>query len=120
MSFTEEAKALRRRSPLTLREIGEKCNVSESMVSRYISGMARPPEEVAGQILDVLRDSAEPEERTADGDARIEDLWRFIRQQQIEKRIMFGVIVFLLLLSIALYIDATHGNWGFFRYTTGA
>ena len=116
MSFTEEAKALRRRSPLTLREIGEKCNVSESMVSRYISGMARPPEAVAGQILDVLRDSAEPEERTVDEDARIEDLWRIIRQQQIEKRVMFAVLVFVMLLSIALYIDATHGGWGIIRY----
>ena len=115
VNFSEKARAMRVKSPLTLREIGEQCNVSESMVSRYISGAAKPPDDVAEKILEVLRNSEQDDDRCVCA-AHIDDLRRLIRQQQREKRVLFGIIVFFLVFTLLLYLDATHGAWGAIRY----
>lgn len=114
MNFSEKARAMRMKSPLTLREIGEQCNASESMVSRYISGAAKPPDDVAEKILEVLRNSEQDDDRGIYA-AHIDDLRRLIRQQQREKRVLFGILLFFMLLTLLLYLDATHGDWGAFR-----
>lgn len=113
MNFSEKARAMRMKSPLTLREIGEQC--SESMVSRYISGAAKPPDDVAEKILEVLRNSEQDDDRGIYA-AHIDDLRRLIRQQQREKRVLFGILTFLLIFLLLLYLDATHGAWGAIRY----
>ena len=115
VNFSEKARAMRMKSPLTLREIGEQCNVSESMVSRYISGAAKPPDDVAEKILEVLRNSEQDDDRGIYA-AHIDDLRRLIRQQQREKRVLFGILLFFMLLTLLLYLDATHGDWGVVRY----
>ena len=115
VNFSEKARAMRMKSPLTLREIGEQCNVSESMVSRYISGAAKPPDDVAEKILEVLRNSEQDDDRGVCA-AHIDDLRRLIRQQQREKRVLFGIIVFFLVFTLLLYLDATHGAWGVIQY----
>ncbi len=115
MNFSEKARAMRMKSPLTLREIGEQCNASESMVSRYISGAAKPPDDVAEKILEVLRNSEQDDDRGIYA-AHIDDLRRLIRQQQREKRVLFGILLFFMFLTLLLYLDATHGDWGAFRY----
>ena len=43
-------------------------------------------------------------------------LRRLIRQQQREKRVLFGILTFLLIFLLLLYLDATHGAWGAIRY----
>lgn len=101
--------------PLTLREIGEQCNVSESMVSRYISGTVKPPDDVAEKILEVLRNSEQADDKGIYA-AHIDDLRRMVRQQQREKRVLFGILTFLLIFLLLLYLDATHGGWGAIRY----
>lgn len=115
MNFSEKARAMRMKSPLTLREIGEQCNASESMVSRYISGAAKPPDDVAEKILEVLRNSEQDDDRGIYA-AHIDDLRRLIRQQQREKRVLFGILVFFLIFMLLLYLDAAHGDWGAIRY----
>lgn len=115
VNFSEKARAMRMKSPLTLREIGEQCNVSESMVSRYISGAAKPPDDVAEKILEVLRNSEQDDDRGVYA-AHIDDLRRLIRQQQREKRVLFGIIVFFLVFTLLLYLDVAHGDWGAIRY----
>lgn len=115
VNFSEKARAMRMKSPLTLREIGEQCNASESMVSRYISGAAKPPDDVAEKILEVVRNSEQDDDRGIYA-AHIDDLRQLIRQQQREKRVLFGIIVFFLIFTLLLYLDATHGDWGAFRY----
>ena len=115
VNFSEKARAMRMKSPLTLREIGEQCNASESMVSRYISGAAKPPDDVAEKILEVLRNSEQDDDRGIYA-AHIDDLRRLIRQQQREKRILFGILVFFMVFTLLLYLDATHGGWGVVRY----
>ena len=114
MNFSEKARALRMKSPLTLREIGEQCNASESMVSRYISGAAKPPDDVAEKILEVLRNSEQDDDRGVYA-AHIDDLRRLIRQQQREKRVLFGIIVFFLVFTLLLNPDVAHGDWGAVR-----
>ena len=115
VNFSEKARAMRMKSPLTLREIGEQCNVSESMVSRYISGAAKPPDDMAEKILEVLRNSEQDDDHGIYA-AHIDDLRRLIRQQQWENRVLFGVLVSLLVFLLLLYLDATHGGWGAIRY----
>lgn len=115
VNFSEKARAMRMKSPLTLREIGEQCNASESMVSRYISGAVKPPDDVAEKILDVLRNSEQDDDRGIYA-AHIDDLRRLIRQQQREKRVLFGIIVFFLVFMLLLYLDATDGAWGVVRH----
>lgn len=115
MNFSEKARAMRMKSPLTLREIGEQCNASESMVSRYISGAAKLPDDVAEKILEVLRNSEQDDDRGIYA-AHIDDLRRLIRQQQREKWVLFGILTFLLIFLLLLYLDATHGAWGAIRY----
>lgn len=115
VNFSEKARAMRMKSPLTLREIGEQCNASESMVSRYISGAVKPPDDVAEKILEVLRNSEQDDDRGIYA-AHIDDLRRLIRQQQREKRVLFGIIVFFLIFTLLLYLDVAHGDWGVVRY----
>ena len=115
MNFSEKARAMRMKSPLTLREIGEQCNVSESMVSRYISGTVKPSDDVAEKILEVLRNSEQDEDKGIYA-AHIDDLRRLIRQQQREKRVLFSILVFFLVFTLLLYLDAVNGDWGVIRY----
>ena len=115
VNFSEKARAMRMKSPLTLREIGEQCNASESMVSRYISGAVKPPDDVAEKILEVLRNSEQDDDRGIYA-AHIDDLRRLIRQQQREKRVLFGIIVFFMVFTLLLYLDVAHGDWGVIRY----
>lgn len=65
MTFSEKAKSLKDKSHLTLSEIAAACNVSESMVSRYINGQTIPPEDVARKIIDFLS-AAIPKDTTMD------------------------------------------------------
>lgn len=115
VNFSEKARAMRMKSPLTLREIGEQCNVSESMVSRYISGTVKPSDDVAEKILEVLRNSEQADDKGIYA-AHIDDLRRLIRQQQREKRILFGILVFFMVFTLLLYLDSAHGDWGVIQY----
>ena len=115
VNFSEKARAMRMKSPLTLREIGEQCNVSESMVSRYISGTVKPSDDVAEKILEVLRNSEQADDKGIYA-AHIDDLRRLIRQQQREKRILFGILVFFMVFTLLLYLDPAHGDWGVIQY----
>lgn len=115
VNFSEKARAMRMKSPLTLREIGEQCNASESMVSRYISGAVKPPDDVAEKILEVLRNSEQDDDRGIYA-AHIDDLRRLIRQQQREKWVLFGILTFLLIFLLLLYLDATHEGWGVIQH----
>lgn len=115
VNFSEKARAMRMKSPLTLREIGEQCNVSESMVSRYISGTVKPSDDVAEKILEVLRNSEQADDKGIYA-AHIDDLRRLIRQQQREKRVLFSILVFFLVFTLLLYLDAVNGDWGVIQY----
>ena len=67
MTFSERAKPLKNKGNLTLKQIAEACNISESMASRYISGAVVPPEDVARKMLEILG----AEERTQSRESRI-------------------------------------------------
>ena len=87
MTFSERAKPLKNKGNLTLKQIAEACNISESMASRYISGAVVPPEDVARKMLEILGAEeentieGEPDMRTALAmikelyEARISDMW---------------------------------------------
>lgn len=54
MPFLTKAKPLWDRSTLTLAELAERCNISESSASRYLNGKIVPPADIAELILEVL------------------------------------------------------------------
>ncbi len=54
MPFLTQAKPLWDRSTLTLAELAERCNISESSASRYLNGKIVPPADIAERILEVL------------------------------------------------------------------
>lgn len=54
MPFLKRVKPLWDRSPLTLAELADLCNISESSASRYMSGKISPPADVAERIIEVL------------------------------------------------------------------
>ena len=54
MPFLTQVKPLWDRSTLTLAELAEQCNISESSASRYLNGKIVPPADIAERILGVL------------------------------------------------------------------
>lgn len=137
MDFSTRAKALYDKGNFTQKELAELCGVSESMISRYLSGTVTPKEDIARRILEVMGD--EPPKISVEGgkdlktaialiekvyDARIEDLWRNVAALQnevrTEKREKWIFIVLFLLaagvLALLFYVDLTNGHVGWYRY----
>ena len=54
MPFLTKVKPLWDRSSLTLAELAERCNISESSASRYLNGKIVPPADIAERILEIL------------------------------------------------------------------
>lgn len=54
MPFLTKVKPLWDRSTMTLAELAEQCNISESSASRYLSGKVVPPADIAERILEIL------------------------------------------------------------------
>ena len=134
MTFSERAKPLKDKSKLTLSEIAVACNISESMVSRYINGQIVPPEDIARKILEFLGDSTQEKEkedmqaalimikevyesRIDDLHASILDLKNQIHIEKKEKWLFFTLLVIVVIFVFALfYVDLTNGNIGWFRH----
>lgn len=134
MTFSERAKPLKDKSKLTLSEIAVACNISESMVSRYINGQIVPPEDIARKILEFLGDSTQEKEnedmqaalmmikevyesRIADLHTSILDLKDQIHIEKKEKWLFFTLLVIVVIFVFSLfYVDLTNGNVGWFRH----
>lgn len=135
MTFSERAKPLKEKSRLTLNEIASACNISESMVSRYINGSVIPPEDIARKILSLLGDpeqTPKSQNQPTHGsptmvreiyEDRIRDLWKTvdemkaqIRHERKEKWVAFGLLTLVILfVFILLYLDFTNGKIGWYR-----
>lgn len=135
MTFSERAKPLKEKSKLTLSEIAMACNISESMVSRYINGQIVPPEDIARKILELLgekipevkkEDDAQDalsvvrevyESRIADLRMNIADLKTQIHTEKREKWIFFILFTVVVVFVFCLfYVDLSNGNVGWFRH----
>ena len=138
MPFSEKAKALYSKGKLTQREIAKLSGVSESMVSRYLSGETVPKEDIAEKILHVLAAAipvedpapspAPKKEEPADMkvaldhltrvyDSHIAELKAALRIERREKWIfvcLLGAVIALLFAVI--FIDLTNGHVGWWRY----
>lgn len=143
MPFLQQVKPLWDRSTLTLADLAERCNISESSASRYLNGKIVPPADVAERIIQVLGgedpavDSmAEPnkEEKETQTMNQLMDHIREIYHDQIttlqttfaaqiadlrrDKAVLFVAIAVLVAFQVYLMIDGFHGNWGIFQYPT--
>lgn len=135
MNFSERAKPLKDKNKIKLSEIAEACNISESMVSRYINGQIVPPEDIARRILEFLGEKIpevekEPEMQSALalireiyearlGDMRssIEEYKDQIESERKEKSVLFcffGAVVICIL--FVLCVDLLNGDVGWFRH----
>lgn len=140
MPFAEKAKALYCKGNLSQKEIAKLVGVSESMVSRYLSGETVPKEDVAERILDVLakaipKEAPTPEQTTPtpkkeDPDMRIAldsltrayenhigELRGALKNERREKWVFVGMLVVVIaLVFLIFFIDLTNGNVGWWRY----
>lgn len=138
MTFSEKAKPLWDKTNLTLEDIASECNISASMVSRYINGKVVPQADIAEKMLVIL--GAEPkiqpgptgvsamqdalsmvrdvyEGRITDMHAEINDLKTRILQEKREKWIFFVLMVAVVACVFTLlYIDIANGDIGWFRH----
>lgn len=135
MTFSERAKPLKEKSNLTLNEISMACNISESMVSRYINGQIVPPEDIARKMLELLGGAVSADEESEDMQAAltmireiyearisdmrntVTDLKEQIRVEKREKWIFFILLSLTVFFIFALfYVDLNNGNVGWFRH----
>ena len=121
MTFAERAKPLKDKSSMTLAEIADACNISESMVSRYINGKIIPPADIAEKMLELLGGASSDYKQESDDMGLVIDrigamYEERIKELRMEKYILAGLVVILFIVILYLCIDALHGNWGFFQY----
>ena len=132
MSFSEQIKPLWDKTELTLQQVAERCNISESSASRYINGKINPPADIAEKMLLVL--GGEP--MASKGESanmtvaiqQIREIYekeletiRALHDNQIEslnrdKLWMFRAIIVLFGVVVYLFVDGMHGGWGIFQY----
>lgn len=131
MAFYEQVKPLWDKSKLTLAQLAEVCNISESSASRYLNGKVNPPADVAEKILDILGGSSAMQE----GDEEMQTLVQHIREiyeAQIaamlaehmsrvadlrrDKRWLAIAILVLVAFILYLFADGLNGHWGIFQY----
>lgn len=127
MGFAEKAKPLWEKGKLTQKEIAKLTGVSESMISRYLSGDTVPKEDIAEKILEVLA-AAIPKEEDTDMkvaldhlekvyESHITELKNSLRIERREKWIFVCMLAIVILFVFLLfYVDLTNGNVGWYRY----
>ena len=133
MPFREQIKPLWEQSEMTLAQIAEVCNTSESSMSRYLNGKVTPPVDIAEKIIAVLGG-----ENVSKGGQEMQTMIQHVRdiyEKQIanmeadharqvtslqkDKAWLFGALILLFLLCLYLCADGVHGGWGFFQYPVG-
>lgn len=85
MPFLTKVKPLWDRSTLTLAELAERCNISESSASRYLNGKIVPPADVAERMLEVLSadivTAPESEERPQAAVPPVLQIWEVYKEE---------------------------------------
>ena len=130
-SFVDEAARLKDQAKITNRDLAVAAGVTESTLSRYLSGRVQPPYEVAVKILQVLRDAAAadpapgskndwgvelPSQMADVYERRITDLKRIILLERREKHLIMVLLVILLVFGCLLVAaDVLMGNVGWIR-----
>lgn len=134
MPFSERVRPLWDKSELTLAQLADRCNISESSASRYLSGKINPPADIAEKILEMLGGAppATPEEK---GEKEMQSTIQHIREiytaqiatlqaehasrvqdLQRDKVWMFRAIIVMFGVILYIFADASHGGWGLFQY----
>lgn len=144
MNFSEQAKQLKEQSGMTQRDIAEKCQISESTVSRYLSGTTVPPDDMAHNILEALGGGSSEienegeeemqaalamvrelyEARILDMQATIDDLKERViseRKERWKERHERWIVTLVLVIVVTaffamIFIDLSNGNIGWFRH----
>lgn len=131
MAFYEQVKPLWDKSELTLAQLAERCNVSESSASRYLNGKVNPPADIAEKIIEVLGGTPAPTNGGQEMLTAVQHIREIYEAQilfmqtnhasqvealQKDKRWLALFILALFAVIIYLCIDGLHGNWGLFQY----
>mgnify|MGYP002710949079 FL=1 len=133
MDFVSDFQRLKDSSGKTVKEIAEACDLSESTITRYLSGKNAPPVDVAEGILKYLSESVPDEPERSDVPFRMvlilselykrqiaelrADHEKDARKAEVRFYVMLGLVVVLTAIIIYLVIDASHGGWGFFQHS---
>lgn len=134
MPFANRAKKLKNQSGVTLRQLSEAVNVSESTLSRYLNGSIIPPEDIAHRIMEFLQAEAAESaiEHATQGDmedmhsalesiktiyeSRITDLWKIIDDLKRSRRVLsIALTVTIIFIFVLFSIDLLNPNAGWFQ-----
>lgn len=134
MPFANRAKKLKNQSGVTLRQLSEAVNVSESTLSRYLNGSIIPPEDIAHRIMEFLQAEAAESaiEHATQGDmedmhsalesiktiyeSRITDLWKIIDDlKQSRRALSIALTVAIIFIFVLFTIDLLNPNAGWFQ-----
>lgn len=134
MPFANRAKKLKNQSGVTLRQLSEAVNVSESTLSRYLNGSIIPPEDIAHRIMEFLQAEAAESaiEHATQGDmedmhsalesiktiyeSRITDLWKIIDDLKRSRRVLsIALTVTIIFIFVLFTIDLLNPNAGWFQ-----
>lgn len=132
MDFTSEFQRRKAASGKSAKEIAEDCALSESTIFRYLNGKSVPPADIAQKILDYLGEFEEPlsvqmlcdvYERRISAQAEMISQLRVdhekdLHRLRMERFFLFGTLLVFMAVIVYLVIDASHGGWGFFRYSS--
>lgn len=130
MAFHEKVKPLWDRSTLTLAQLADLCNISESSACRYITGKTTPPADIAEKMLIVLEEPVPP--KGGQDPASMVQQIREIYEAQIallraehtsqlaslrrDKLFLFFAAMTMFTAMVYFCIDALQGNWGLIQY----
>ena len=121
MPFANRAKKLKNQSGVTLRQLSEAVNVSESTLSRYLNGSIIPPEDIAHRIMEFLQAEAAESaiEHATQGDmedmhsalesiktiyeSRITDLWKIIDDLKRSRRVLSIALTVTIIFIFVLF-----------------
>lgn len=131
MAFYAQARPLWDKSELTLAQVAERCNISESSASRYLNGKVNPPADIAEKIIEVLGGPVAAPERGAPDmqtithireiyEARIDDMQEEhnsrVEDLRRDKRLLEIIIIVLAIFILYLFLDGLNGSWGIFQH----
>lgn len=116
MPFTEEIKTKFKDSKLTLAQLAELCDISESSASRYVNGKVSPPADVAERILEVLKEST-PKVTAMAMTRQMHEIYEAqIADLRNDKKWLFIALMVMMAVVIYLFVDSHHGGWGIIQY----
>lgn len=122
MGFESARRALNDQREITQKKMAELCGVSESTISRYLSGQSVPPADIAEKLAALLPDEPAAPGSGADPPVQTDRellrlyMWIIEHQQKEKHRLFLCLEILVAFVLVFLLIDVFNGNVGWLRH----